>query len=293
MLVSCGVQSRLNNAKRIAQLAEKNVKDEQQQIDSTLNVAKDKLSKGEVDSTIKLEFENVLSKLAQNLASIESRIAALDSFLNDKSSFRGHKFKSGPSVNIAQIDSFNLLKEKRDTIYKLIQESVSSKAFSLFKMGAFFESGVYRIPPSASTYINNAYRPILDSIQRISNKYNQIPRSARLVFVGYADASPIAEGSSLYNELSRYSTTAAPPSAELNRVLSQLRANEMVRHMKIIVGNNSSKFESLPTLKISYHSYGRGEAYPNPSITDYRKNDERRRIVMCYWSILPDLEAVF
>jgi len=41
-------------------------------------------------------------------------------------------------------------------------------------------------------------------------------------------------------------------------------------------------------LRIAYLAVGQGEEYPLPYITDYRDDDERRRIVLCYWSVLPE-----
>lgn len=34
---------------------------------------------------------------------------------------------------------------------------------------------------------------------------------------------------------------------------------------------------------------GRGEEFPNPSVRDYKTDDERRRVVNVYWSLLPVL----
>jgi hypothetical protein len=33
---------------------------------------------------------------------------------------------------------------------------------------------------------------------------------------------------------------------------------------------------------------GKGEALPNPKITDYKTDDPRRRVVLLFWSVFPD-----
>ena len=66
----------------------------------------------------------------------------------------------------------------------------------------------------------------------------------------------------------------------------------MMGNMKKIIEENKSQFQSLPSLHFNYYNYGRGEAYPNQNITNYQKDDERRRIVMFYWSVLPDVDRL-
>lgn len=75
---------------------------------------------------------------------------------------------------------------------------------------------------------------------------------------------------------------------ELNKKLSELRALELISQMtRLFIQKTSS---SPAKLKVEYIGQGKGEEYPIPSIKDYRENDERRRIVLCYWSVLPDIK---
>lgn len=171
----------------------------------------------------------------------------------------------------------------------MVKEAIGLKAFKLFNMAAFFEPGVYNIPPSAFSKIRQMFTPALDSLTSFSNKYSEMPKTARLVFVGYADESPIAEGGALYNDLSRLAGEQPASRQELNRVLSQLRASEMMQNLKILVPEKMANFISPQKLKFSYFNYGRGEAHPSTQITDYKPDDERRRIVMFYWAVLPEL----
>ena len=291
-LVSCGTQQRLLETQQILQQAKEGAVQERELIDVTRQKTEQKLQDGEMDQTIKNDYDVVLKKLNADLEEIESRITTIEEYSKDKINFRGANYENNIAGHVALLDSFNILKEKREKVYELVSEAITIRAFNLYKMAAFFAPGVYRIPHSAVPAINQTFLPALDSIIYLANKYDDIPRVARLVFVGYADESPVAAGSSLYNELSRYTNQQPPSREELNRVLSQLRANEMMRNMKTIITNNASKFNSLPSLNINYHNYGRGEAYPNENIKDYQRDDERRRIVMFYWSVLPDVRSI-
>lgn len=290
LLFSCATQKRVSQTAETMRHAKEDVAIEMRALDSTRKITEEKLADGEMDTTIKGAYDRVLNRLILNLQEAEHRIRELEQFLKSKSNFRNNFYERSIQPYVIQLDSFNVLKQKRETMYQLITEAVSIKAFSLFKMAAFFEPGVYRIPADGVKVIRDSYLPVLDSIQYLANKFSQIPRTVRFVFVGYADESPIAQGSPLYNELSGFPRQQIPSNSELNRILSQLRANEMMRNMQLLVQERASAFNSFPTLKVSYHNYGRGEQHPNPNIKNYQKNDERRRIVMFFWSVLPDIK---
>jgi hypothetical protein len=40
-------------------------------------------------------------------------------------------------------------------------------------------------------------------------------------------------------------------------------------------------------LEIQFVAQGRGEHRPNPSVTNYTSDDERRRVVIIYWGVFP------
>ena len=45
---------------------------------------------------------------------------------------------------------------------------------------------------------------------------------------------------------------------------------------------------NLTKLNFKFYGYGQGETYPSKKITNYQEDDERRRIVLIYWSVIPD-----
>ncbi|MFV0604503.1 MAG: hypothetical protein ACK5NK_01560 [Niabella sp.] len=289
LLISCGTQQRLSQVQQIVDVAQKDVASSKAQLDSVTQKVQIKLSSGEMDDSVKRDFNNALTKLNDRLKDIENKVVALEGFLKSKSNFNNRNYETNIKGVAAAVDSFNILKHEREKVYSLITAAINIKAFNLYDMAAFFEPGVYNIPATAVPLIYKYFNPAIDSIAVFANQYDSIPLLTRLVFVGYADESPIAAGGELYNNLARFSTQPMPTSDELNRVLSMLRANEMLRNMKMVLRESAGKFTDYSTIKFNYTGYGRGIAYPNPKITDYKKDDERRRIVMFYWSVLPNL----
>jgi hypothetical protein len=286
---SCGLQNRMFATEQTLLIAKQKAEQERNNLYAAQQTITEKLNNGETDSILKDNVDEVLSTLNANLDTIQKRIAMLETFLKNKSNFSDSKYYIRVAPYVKNLDSFSLMNQKRELIYQLVIESINTKAFNLFKLGAFFEPGVYNIPLSEQPHIATMFSPVLDSITLFANKYGSVPKVVRLVFVGYADESPIMPEGTLYKQLSRFSNQSDPSREELNRVLSQLRANEMMRNMKLVIGNEINDFNEINKLRFNYFNYGRGELLPSSKITDYKKDDERRRIVMFYWSVLPQL----
>ncbi|MCH5715309.1 hypothetical protein [Niabella hibiscisoli] len=123
----------------------------------------------------------------------------------------------------------------------------------------------------------------------ISNRYPDVKRTAHLVIVGYADATPITPGTKLYNELKSYMRKDNPESEQMNQALSDLRANELLRNLKIIMKTSASRFSNYNQLKIGYSSYGRGRPYHLITLQIIRKMMNAEEWSYFYWAILPEL----
>ncbi len=288
-ITSCGTQ------KRIAATTEKN-KTTRESINADSIALSGlqaemlkKLGQQGVDSSLNKKIVSLLSTLQDDLSQIQQTVNAVDFFLETKKNFRPNNYEDDVKSYVTRLDSFQLQKKTRDRIYQLLDEAVKIQAFQKYGMGAFFEPGIYRIAPAAFSSVNQSFQPAIDSMSAISNRYPDIKRTAHLVIVGYADATPITPGTKLFNELKSYMKQPDPQSVQMNQTLSDLRANELLRNLKIIMKTSASKFSSYNQLKIGYSSYGRGQALPFNNITDYTDNDERRRVVVFYWAILPEL----
>jgi hypothetical protein len=98
----------------------------------------------------------------------------------------------------------------------------------------------------------------------------------------------ITPGSELYYTLLDELRKPQAEKEELNQKISELRAKELIKQMTSLYLKKASGFKDADKLKIEYIGQGKGEALPVSSIKDYGIDDERRRIVLCYWVVLPD-----
>lgn len=289
LITSCGTQKRIAATTEKSKTTRESINADSVALGDLQTEMLKKLGQQGVDSSLNKKIVSLLSTLQDDLSKIQQTVDAVDFFLETKKNFRPNNYEEDVKPYVVRLDSFQLQKKTRDRIYQLLDEAVKMEAFQKYGMGAFFEPGIYRIAPAAFSNVNRSFQPAIDSMSAISNRYPDIKRTAHLVIVGYADATPITPGTQLFNELKNYMKQPDPQSVQMNQVLSDLRANELLRNLKIIMKTSASKFSNYNQLKIGYSSYGRGQALPFNNITDYTDNDERRRVVVFYWAILPEL----
>ena len=128
----------------------------------------------------------------------------------------------------------------------------------------------------------------MDPLILFSNKYSQYPRTATLIVLGFADGTGITNGSELYYTLLDELRKPQAEKEELNQKLSELRAKELIKQMTNLYLKKASGYSEIEKLKTEYVGQGKGESLPISGIKDYTVDDERRRIVLCYWAVLPD-----
>lgn len=158
----------------------------------------------------------------------------------------------------------------RNTVLKLDQDLL-------------FEPGKYTVDTSLVQMIGKIFKPVAKEIDAFTKKYPDFPLSLAITAKGYADATLIAEGSTLYKELkTAVLFTGQPLNREnLNKALSSLRAKTVIELFQ-----NYTRSRNTGNIIFTYK--GKGEDLPDPTITDYRTDDKRRRIVLLYWSVFPD-----
>ncbi|WP_018626991.1 hypothetical protein [Niabella aurantiaca] len=291
-LTSCGMQKRLASARNTSERTKKIVRDESVELDSIKKILDVKAGDRAIDSVLNNDVQQILDKLNGNLNSAQQLALIVDLATKNSATFRKGISSSDFLAKLLILDSFNTSQRRREKVYSMLKESVSTAKYQMFHYAAFFDPGVYRIPESAKVTIRRHFTPIVDSLSHLANKYAGIPREARIVFVGYSDSTPVVRNGQLYKELTRILNNDNPPQKEMNQLLSDLRAKEMVRNMKSVLDANTGKFKNYNTLKVGYVAYGKGEEYPSAHITDYKPTDERRRIVLSYWTVLPQLEGL-
>ncbi len=151
-----------------------------------------------------------------------------------------------------------------------------------------FGPGKYEVEPSLANALGRIFEPAAKEIDYLVKKYPDFPLSLVITAKGYSDATQIAEGSGLYKELKERVKlqTSNPGNRELNKELSVARAEAVIRLFKNYTVNRSKSGGNIRN--ILYLHEGKGEALPDPKISNYQVNDPRRRVVLLFWSIFPD-----
>jgi hypothetical protein len=246
-----------------------------------------KLGEGKIDDNINSIISTRVNKLRAVNDSVQKKIDSLESLMKDNKTAR----QSYKKVILPMLDSLQAIGNKyasRLTVYLMVQEALNIADFKLFDLAAFFGPGKYAIPEDKMELASQSFSPIIDSLIFFSNKYSQLPRTATLVILGFADGTGFDPASELYASLISMLGKAEAAKQELNQKLSELRAQELIKRLTDLFFKKANNFQEYDKIKIVYLSQGKGESYPLPTIKDYMENDERRRIVLCYWVVLPD-----
>jgi len=278
----------MSNASRTITRFDQQQQQENARLDSMGTVIHTKADVKSIDSSIKIRLVEGKGKLKDSLSSMNTKADLVKSKLTSKRDFR-KSYKTEIYPLLIELDTFNNRYSRRDHVYNMMEDAINIANYNLFNLAAFFDAGVYQIPPNAAGKVAMLFGPVIDSITRFSNKYNDVPHTASIVLLGYADAQAIGDSTALYSTLAGMLHKTSPERGEMNKQLSQLRAQELLRELKFLIVQKAGGFKSYNQLRLSYVAMGRGEELPLPHITDYHEDDERRRIVLCYWTVLPNL----
>ena len=260
---------------------------ETKKIDNIGNDSKSLLEFGKIDSVtaqgVDTRMNKYIAKMEENakeLKSLETSISNPEEYAANSVSIKSRVYFMDSVINKDAA--------KREYTFKMIEEGIKKSTKTLFSLAAFFGPGGYSIPVDKQDKASVYFAPLVDSLIAFSNKYAELPRTATVLVNGYADATQIGKGSELYTKIADYIKIADPTKEQLNLGLSTLRAEELSKLFANIAKQKANKFIALPKITFENIEVGRGEQLPDDSITDYKVNDERRRIVVVYWSVLPN-----
>lgn len=246
-----------------------------------------KLNENKIDSIISNRFAFRLEKINLQMDAVAKEIASLDSLMADKKEFR-KAYKKIIIPRLALLDSFRSKNADRNQVYMMMEDGLNTATYTLFDLAAFFGPGKYAIPADKIEIAANSFSPLVDSVISFSNKYKNFSQKATLVILGFADGTGFDPQSALYTELAGLIGRSDVSKEDLNKKLSELRAETLINQLKGQFVKKLGGKEETETIKVEYLGHGKGEKLPFKSITDYRLDDERRRIVLCYWAVLPD-----
>jgi hypothetical protein len=245
------------------------------------------LENEKIDTTINNRINIRLVQYKNEMDSMQSSLNFLEKQLASKRDFRKN-FKGEITSRILLLERYNGELYLRRAKMNMINESIDISDKKLYEMAAFFGPGVYTIPGEKHEMALSLFTPLIDSMIAFANRYDSIPSSGTLVVNGFADAMDIAPESELYQVLMAHLKKTSAEKAELNTALSGLRATEISNLVENIIQQKTGAFKTPGKVKFNFFGYGQGETLPTKTIKDYNDDDERRRIVLIYWNVLPD-----
>jgi hypothetical protein len=245
------------------------------------------LSSGTVDSTTSSNIDARLVKYKARLDSFKNEINDLTVKLELPADTK--KEFSYIKARILLVDSVvNKNAATREYTLQMIEDGLAKPTKKLFSLAAFFGPGGYIIPKDKYPVAREYFSPIVDSLLKFSNNYPSLLRTASIMIEGYADATKISANSPLYKTLAAFMHLKTPSKQELNTALSALRAIEIRQFLDMLIKEKTAVFISIDKVTFFNFESGMGEIFPDPNIRNYTTNDERRRIVLIYWSVLPN-----
>ena len=286
LLYSCGSQKKITTTREALSLIKQEQEKENTKLTGISGFSVAKAAEGKIDSNINNRIAAVLKKYQDAVDSARKNASAIDSLLADKKNFRKN-YKSFVLPLLDSLQKINTQYTERLSVYMMVEEGLSIADYNLFDLAAFFGPGVYTIPDDKTDMALSSFSPIVDSLVVFSNKFSDRPRTASLVILGFADGAGFSSEGPLFDILTSMIGRRDVAKEELNQKLSELRALELSKQLTKIFLQKAPAFKNFDSLKIEYIPQGKGEAYPLPSIKDYMVDDARRRIVLCYWVVLP------
>jgi hypothetical protein len=272
--------------KKMLKNASAQQKKEAAQMTAIQNAKESLVQSGKVDTGTSAGIDKRMMGFQKNMDSIAKEIKTLGQQLNTPEVFK-KDFKL-IKTRILLIDSVvNKKAAYKEYVLNMIMESISNSKPTRFNMAAFFGAGGYKIPDDKKEFAHKYFSPIVDSLIYFSNKYNAVFRNAKVIVNGYSDASQVSPTSKLYKTLADYLHNDSPTPKELNAALSALRAEEISRFLLQDIKESSGQLLSVEKITFQAEEAGYGEQLPDPSIKNYKRNDDRRRIVVVFWNVMP------
>lgn len=245
-----------------------------------------KLSQGKIDSTLLVIYNQKINTIQQKNDSITTDINEITRLLTNKKAF-SKSYKSEVLPKLQAISTYQL-QSSSSKILAMLEDGLNNSNFHLFDLAAFFGPGKYAIPSHKKDLAVTSFNPMLDSVIGFANKYATLPRTATLIVLGFADGQGFNEQNPATDTLKMLLQNETANTAQLNQKLSELRAEELINVLSLRFLQRVSEIQGADLFKIDYIGRGKGETYPLPFIKDYKVNDDRRRIVLCYWTVLPN-----
>ena len=240
-----------------------------------------KEKKGELDNQ---SADAIHKVLGNEVNDSKMRVGHINSTASSvKNGIKRKNFKNAVTFNLA--GNAIIAQKKEDIVF--VDDLLKQQNFAKFNTATFFSTGGFQIPNDKIKTAENVFSPILDSLISFVKKYPSKQMNSSIVCYGYADEQPFKSHTELWTILTTNLNDTNATRQTLNIELSRLRSENVSTILQSLLQQKAKLFPDSSISKVQFIKIGKGEEYPNKTITDYTGSDERRRIVVVFWNALP------
>jgi flagellar motor protein MotB len=280
LISSCVSQRKVSTTKKELSSVDSVLTDQQRSLQGLQSQTRAKQEQNELDDTAGLRIARYISKTNAEIDSLKAdHMIQIGEAVVNKSDWE----RLLKTLSYAR-NSSGKISEKITFLTDLINQNTVVK----IDQDVLFEPGSYRVSPAIANNIARIFEPAALEIDRFTKKYPDFPLSLVITAKGYADATTISEGSSLYNQLAERMKLSgqATDNKVLNKELSSARAQQVIELFKKFATARAGSQGYIRNILYVYE--GKGETLPNPKVTNYTVDDARRRVVYLFWSVFPE-----
>ncbi len=279
-LFSCLPQKKIVSAKKELATVDSQLVVHSSQLKKLDAQRQNKQDQNEIDDTTNSRIQKFINKTN----------AEIDTLINQNTILIGETVvnKDDWKRLLSTLSSSRISSKKIGDKISFLSDLISRNMVVKIDQDVLFEPGKYTIAPEMANTIGKLFEPAAKEIDLFTRKYPDFPLSLVITAKGYADATSISEGSSLYRDLKDRLklNNPNPDTKELNKELSNARAQQVSELFKKFAAGRSADGSNLKNVLYLYE--GKGDRFPDPKVTDYRVDDPRRRVVLLFWSVFPE-----
>jgi hypothetical protein len=287
LAVSCysGKKAQMNQQ---VQLADSVQKAETKIVEDTKQKVDDRLKAEVIDADIADSIKNKIAKYSSDLDSFKNAVSFIDKTINtSRREYKNNQARVDSSFGL--IDRYKSRSNYRLRRFTMINESLDIivNQQHMFDLAAFFGPGKYDIPSEKKDIAEKLFSPLVDSLVEFYNKYADVEKKAPLVILGYADGSGFNPESDIYKSIMERLKDSSVTKEKMNQQLSEWRAVSIGDLMEFSIDKKIPNYKNIKAIEFLFVEKGKGEEYPSKLVTDYKVDDDRRRVVLLFWNILP------
>jgi hypothetical protein len=260
---------------------------EHQVIELSKNIsekAEDEVRRGELSPT---NAEKIIRKITDETTKMQERKSTnrslSEELLQTKTGVRKKTVKKVSTLLTESNSEVLAYAEKLN----LLQDAFAVDNLKTYKTAAFFPPGEYKIHEKYQSKVTTTFSKVFDEVINFSAVHNGVQSTAIINTVGYADEQDFNPSSGFVSSAKEKLALNKPSRQALNQLLSTYRAEALAQSLQSVLNFKISTLQDQQIDDVQINAEGKGEEYPNPRINDYQKIDERRRIVVVYWNVLP------